>query len=111
MAAQAAARAMTARIWRGATSAADGDAYAAYLEDTGVREYRATPGNKGVLVLRQEVDGLARFTIVSLWESLDAIRAFAGDDAERAVFYPEDDRYLVERELTVTHHQVDHLHV
>ncbi len=111
MAAQAAARAMTARIWRGATTAADGDAYAAYLERTGVREYRATPGNRGVLVLRQEADGLARFTVVSLWESPEAIRAFAGEDPERAVFYPEDDRFLVERESTVTHHRVDHLHL
>ena len=104
-------RPVIGRIWRGATSAADGDAYAAYLEDTGVREYRETPGNRGVLVLRQEADGLARFTIVSLWDSLDAIRAFAGDEPERAVFYPEDDRFLVERDLAVTHHRVDHVHV
>ena len=99
-------RPVIGRIWRGATSAADGDAYAAYLEDTGVREYRETPGNRGVLVLRQEADGLARFTIVSLWDSLDAIRAFAGDDVEVARFYPEDDAFLVDRELTAEHHEV-----
>ena len=97
---------MTARVWRGATSAADGDAYAAYLADTGVRDYRKTPGNRGVLVLRQQADDRARFTVVSLWDSLDAIRAFAGDEPERAVFYPEDDRFLVERDLTVNHYEV-----
>jgi heme-degrading monooxygenase HmoA len=45
-------------------------------------------------------------TTVSWWESLDDIRAFAGDDVERAVFYAEDDEYLVARETTVTHYEV-----
>ena len=40
---------------------------------------------------------------VSLWDSLDAVRAFAGEDIEKAVFYPEDDRFLVEREWTAAH--------
>jgi hypothetical protein len=40
---------------------------------------------------------------LSFWDSLDAVRGFAGDDVERAVFYPEDDRFLVEREETVLH--------
>ena len=43
---------------------------------------------------------------LSFWTSLDAVRAFAGDDVSAAVFYPEDDRFLVGRERTVTHHQV-----
>jgi hypothetical protein len=37
---------------------------------------------------------------------MDAVRAFAGDDPERAVFYPEDDRFLVDRELTVSHYTI-----
>ena len=43
----------------------------------------------------------------TLWDSLEAVRAFAGDDYETAVFYPEDERFLVERDLTTTHYQVD----
>ena len=42
---------------------------------------------------------------VSLWESEDAVRAFAGDDVEAAVLYPEDERYLI-GESSVTHHEV-----
>jgi hypothetical protein len=41
-----------------------------------------------------------------VWESYDAIKAFAGEDYETAVFYPEDDRYLVERDLTSAHYEV-----
>jgi hypothetical protein len=42
----------------------------------------------------------------TLWDSVDAIRAFAGDDIEAAVYYPKDDRYLVEREDRVAHYEV-----
>ena len=45
----------------------------------------------------------AEFLTPSLWESRDAIKGFAGGDIDRAVFYPEDDRFLIDRELTLTH--------
>jgi heme-degrading monooxygenase HmoA len=62
-----------------------------------------TPGNRGFSVLHRPDGDREEFLTISLWESLDVIRAFAGDDIDRAVFYPEDERYLVERELTVSH--------
>ena len=97
---------MIARIWKGAVAADDGDAYVAYLEKTGIAEYRATPGNRGVQVLRRDVDGKTEFVLVTLWDSTEAIAAFAGDDIEAAVFYDEDDRYLVQRDLRVAHYTV-----
>ncbi len=99
---------MIARIWRGATAAADGDVYLDYLEKTGLAEYRATPGNRGVLTLRRTVGGRAEFLLLSLWESEEAIRGFAGDDIGRAVYYPEDDRFLVERDDRIDHFDVVH---
>lgn len=97
---------MMARTWRGATKAEDADAYVEYLEKTGFSEYRATPGNRGVLGLRRMVGDRAEFLLVTLWESEDAIRRFAGEDIERAVFYPEDDQFLVERDEHVDHFEV-----
>ena len=97
---------MLARIWSGATRAADADEYVKYLEATGLREYQATPGNKGVLPLRRILDGRAEFVLLTFWESEEAIRAFAGDDINRAVFYPEDDRFLIERGPRVEHFDV-----
>jgi hypothetical protein len=44
--------------------------------------------------------------MVSLWSSLDDVRAFAGDDVEQAVFYPEDDGFLIDRDLRVRHYEV-----
>jgi heme-degrading monooxygenase HmoA len=97
---------MLARLWRGATTAADADAYLDYLGQTGVAEYRATEGNMGVLTLRRVVDGRAEFLLVTLWKDEDAVRRFAGADVDRAVFYPEDDGFLVDRDDHVTHYEV-----
>ncbi len=97
---------MIARTWRGWTATEDADAYVDYLQETGIREYRETPGNQAAYVLRRQVGERTEFVTLTLWDSLEAVRRFAGDDIEKAVFYPEDDRYLVDREVTVSHYEV-----
>lgn len=97
---------MIARTWHGRVRATDADAYHAYLLSTGVADLRATPGNRGVYVLRRIEGEEAHFVLMSLWDSRDAIRAFAGEDIERARYYPEDATYLLELEPTVTHYDV-----
>jgi heme-degrading monooxygenase HmoA len=97
---------MIARTWRGATHAHDADAYVQYLLETGLAEFRQTKGNRGALALRRIEGDRAEFVVLSLWESEAAVRRFAGDDLEKAVFYPEDERFLVERDASVTHYEV-----
>jgi heme-degrading monooxygenase HmoA len=97
---------MIARVWRGATRAKDANEYLEYLDRTGHEEYRRIAGHHRTITLRRVHDDRAEFVVMSFWDSLDAIRAFAGADLERAVFYPEDDRYLVEREDRVAHFDV-----
>jgi heme-degrading monooxygenase HmoA len=97
---------LIARIWHGSTPIERADAYAAYLERTGVRDCRATPGNRGVDVLRRIRNGRAEFTFISFWESLEAIRRFAGKDYEKARYYPEDHDFLIELEPFVEHYEV-----
>lgn len=98
---------MIARVWRGATLAEDAEAYAAYLEESGMKAARALSGSRGTLVLRRLRAGYAEFETILLFDSLDDVEAFAGDDLEQAVFFPEDDRYLVERDLVVAHYEAD----
>ena len=100
---------MIARTWRGATRAEEADAYIEYLRQTGLKEYGETPGNRGVLALRQVRGNRAEFLLVSLWRDEDAIRQFAGEEIAKAVFYPEDERFLVERDLSADHYEVVHL--
>ena len=98
---------MIARSWRGAVRTADAEAYAAYIDETGMQHYASTPGNRGAWMLTRPLEGdLTEFITFSLWDSYDAVRAFAGDEYEVARFYPEDDRYLVERDLTCHHWDV-----
>jgi heme-degrading monooxygenase HmoA len=77
---------MIARIWRGVTREADKDTYFEYLQKTGLKEYASIHGNQGVWVLRRVEDGKSEFTLISLWDSWDAIKAFAGPEYENAVY-------------------------
>jgi heme-degrading monooxygenase HmoA len=97
---------MIAGIWRGVTRESDKDTYFKYLKQTGLEEYAAVPGNQGVWVLRRVSGGEAEFTLISLWESWDAIKAFAGADYEKAVYYPEDQRFLLQLDPRVAHYEV-----
>ena len=97
---------MIGRIWRGWARPEDTEAYATYIRTTGIAEYESTPGNQGAYLSSRPDGDRTEFLTVSFWDTYDAIAAFAGSDIEQAVFYPEDDRYLVDRETTVQHFTV-----
>src|SRR5215218_7300669 len=101
------ANTVIARLWRGAVRSQDGEEYANYMRKTGVAAYAATAGNRGVWMLRRDLGEHTEFVMFTLWDSLEAIKRFAGDDYETAVFYPEDERYLIERDLRACHFDVD----
>jgi len=96
-----------ARVWRGATLGEDADTYAAYIEESAMKDARELPGSRGTIVLRRLRGGYAEFETILLFDSMDDVKAFAGDDLDQAVFFPEDDRYLVERDLEVSHFEAD----
>jgi heme-degrading monooxygenase HmoA len=97
---------MIARTWHGITDASKADLYVDYLNKTGIPEYRLTPGNLGVYMLRRIEGNKAHFLLLTLWESEEAVKRFAGPDMEKAKYYPEDERYLLELEPNVTHYEV-----
>jgi len=97
---------MIARMWRGWTRTSDADRYVAYVSKTGIKEYRSTPGNRGALILRREQGDRTEFLTLSFWDSLEAVKGFAGSDVNRAVFYPEDEAFLVDREGSASHFEV-----
>lgn len=95
---------MIARIWRGRTKAEHTDEYLDILRTTGVADYRGTPGNRGVWVLTRPLGDATEYTVLTLWESREAIARFAGDDIDVARYYPEDARYLLDFAETVEHY-------
>lgn len=82
------------------------DEYADYIRETGFSAYAATPGNRGSWMLRRDSEERTEFLTFSLWDSYEAIRSFAGEDIETAVYYPKDDEFLIERDERVTHYEV-----
>jgi heme-degrading monooxygenase HmoA len=96
-----------ARIWKGTVRTDNADVYARYIEETGFAEYGETAGNRGAWMLRRELGDRTEFITFSLWESLDAVKAFAGEDHEASVLYPEDERYLIDPQPTVEHYEVE----
>jgi len=97
---------MIARSWDGLTPAAKADEYTDYVRRTGVTELAATDGNRGVYLLRRREGDQARFRVLSLWDSIDGIRRFAGDDVEKARYFPEDARFLLGLARNVEHFEV-----
>jgi len=101
---------MIARIWQGRTRPGMGSAYFAYLQETGVKGYRATEGFKDLIILTREVGPATEYVLITFWDSMEAIRRFAGPEPERAVYYAEDDRYFAEEERRpyVRHYEIRH---
>ena len=97
---------MIARIWHGRVRRNKADTYEKYIRDTGLADYQRVSGNRGVYLLRRDDGDITHFTTLTFWDSIDAVKAFAGEDYERARYYPEDDAFLLEREPLVTHYTV-----
>lgn len=100
---------MIARTWRGSVRAHDAQTYVEYLQRTGFAALGSTPGNLAVLGLRRHAGERAEFVLISLWDSQGAVRRFAGDHPEEAVFFPEDEHFLVERDDHADHFEVVHV--
>ena len=92
---------MIMRTWRACTSEADADSYYEYMSKAGLKRVQTAKGNRGVFVVRRHVHGKAEFLVLSLWESMEAVHGFAGPDATRAVFNPDDEERLLEYDVTV----------
>ena len=97
---------MIARHWTGWTRPDDADAYEQLLRDTVLPGLRQIEGYRGGYVLRREEAGEVRFVVVNLFDSLEAVNAFAGPDYETPVFEPEARRLLSRYEPKALHYDV-----
>ncbi|HWZ45361.1 MAG TPA: antibiotic biosynthesis monooxygenase [Candidatus Saccharimonadales bacterium] len=94
------------RKWRGRVLAENASAYLDFMRHRGFKDYAATPGNLGVYGLQRTTDGVTEFLLFTLWESVAAIKRFAGEDFEKAQYYPDSKDFLLEFERHVTHYEV-----
>lgn len=98
---------MIVRTWIGWTAAEQADAYENYMNEVAMDGYASVPGNRGVLMLRRPSDmQRVEFMMITLWDSMEDIAGFAGEDASEAVFYDRDDEFLIDRQWHVSHYDV-----
>jgi len=92
------------RIWHGITKAEHADEYLKYVEQTGISDYRNIEGNISAKILRRIDGDICHFITITEWDSYESIRKFAGEDFEKAKYYEEDKKYLLEFEENVIHY-------
>jgi heme-degrading monooxygenase HmoA len=97
---------LIARLWQGRTRASRAEEYTRYLYDMGVRKIAAIPGNRGVQLLRLVHGNVAEFEVLSYWDSVDAIRRYAGADHEKVRHLPKDPEYMIGKGPMVRHFEV-----
>jgi len=94
---------MITRIWHGRTLTKDAAEYRNFVIETGVSDYKSVPGNLGVQIWQREEGDVTHIYTVSWWDNYDSIKQFAGEDFEKAKYYDNDKRYLLEFEPHVIH--------
>ena len=97
---------MIARMWHGRVPSAKAAAYREFVRGRAIPDYRSVPGNLSVHILERAEGDITHFVTLTFWESLDAVRGFAGDDVDAAKYYPEDKDFLLDFEARVTHYDV-----
>ena len=97
---------MIARLWRGVAAGANADAYQRHVTQTVFPALRDLPGHRGAYLLRRATGERTEFLAVTLWESIEAIQAFAGADAEQAVVEPQARAVLADFDDAARHYEV-----
>jgi len=97
---------MITRMWHGRVPTSKAGAYREFLSTRAISDYQSVEGNISVHILERNEGDITHFITLTFWKDLDSIKAFAGEDAEAAKYYPEDKDYLLEFEPRVVHYQV-----
>ncbi len=97
---------MITRLWHGRTRLSDADKYAELMKVQAAPAYGSVDGLKKLYFLRREDDDVAHFLLITMWDSMESVKEFAGDQPEQAKYYPEDDAFLLEKEATSALYEV-----
>lgn len=97
---------MIARIWKGRTRVEDAEKYTEFMKSRAVPDYKSTDGFVKLTFLKRTDDNYAYFDLITFWENMEVIKNFAGNDVEKAKYYPEDKDFLIDFPEKVTHLEV-----
>lgn len=97
---------MIVRVWRGTAAPSNPSDYPEHFQSAVLPALRGIAGFRGASLLRHDRPGEIEFMVLTRWESMAAIRAFAGDDPERAVVEPAAVAALIRFDGRVQHYTV-----
>src|ERR1044072_7763041 len=97
---------MIARTWRGWTKPEDGAAYETVFRTIVLPHLDGVEGYKQAFLFRRDVNDEVEFVVLTLFNSIDAVKRFAGEDYESAVISDEAKRVLKRFEERVTHYEI-----
>ena len=95
-----------ARIWKGEVPLDRSDEYLERMRTVAIPDYHSAEGNRGVFALRRHHEDRAEFLMLTFWESLESIEAFAGSEIEVAKYYDFDAEVLLEMAPNVDHFEL-----
>ncbi|MCU4413425.1 hypothetical protein KTH71_05115 [Acinetobacter sp. WU_MDCI_Axc73] len=99
---------MIVRTWHGCVPLQHTQGFALHLEQTGVSHAQKITGNQGAFVKQVIQGNWAHFFLATYWIDLNSIKAFAGEDYQVAITYPDDEQYELISDPYVFHHVVHH---
>ena len=76
------------------------------MRDRAIPDYKSTEGFVKLTFLRRRDEDFAYFELITFWQNMEVIKNFAGDDYDKAKYYPEDKKYLIDFPEEVTHFEV-----
>jgi len=94
-----------ARVWHGRVKTERADEYAKYIADA-ITKFRTIPGNRGYQLMREPAGAETHFSVISYWDSRDAIHAYAGADIGKVRALPRDAELLIDAEPTVRNYDL-----
>lgn len=97
---------MIVRMWHGRTPKEKAGAYVEFLKSKAIPDYQSVEGNLGLTFLKRDDEEITHFLLMTYWNSFESIKKFAGSNHELAKYYEEDEKFLLEKELTVTHYEI-----
>ncbi len=94
------------RLWHGRVPADKADDYERFLIERAVPDYSSIDGLQKLYFTRRDEGDVTHFLLITVWDSIDSMKRFTGDDPERAKYYPEDDDFLLEKEEKVAIYRI-----
>ncbi len=94
------------RLWHGEVSIEKADEYEKFMIEKAAPDYGSVDGLLKLYFQRRNENKTAHFLLVTIWDSLESIKGFAGAEPEIAKYYPEDDEFLLEKEKTSSMYEI-----